>query len=150
MFKKVSIVATVLSITMGVNTLAAKEKVQVDFSKIESLGFKVTGEAKTCIHHGSLRRTEVIDNRTILFHMTGGKIYANIMKYDCYGLGFYRAIKYEVKGGTLCSIDTIEVLNNSIGGAHCGLGDFYEIAKSEGDARVEDKMHSMGDVSPQE
>jgi len=104
---------------------------EVDLSVLDSIGSEATGVSKRCVSHTRIRRTEVIDDYTILFHMTGGKSYANIMERQCFRMGSERAIKYEVRGGTLCNVDTIEVFTPGFPGPKCSLGDFYEIEKVE-------------------
>lgn len=106
---------------------------EVDLSVLQSMGYEATGVSKRCVSHSRIRRTEIIDNTTILFHMTGRKSYANILPRKCNGLNKRRGIKYQVRGGTLCNVDIVEVLTTSNSGARCGLGDFYEIEKIEVD-----------------
>ena len=117
---------------------------EVDLSVLQSIGYEATGVSKRCISHTRIRRTEVVDNYTILFHMVGRKTYANIMERECRGLAFQSAIKYVVRGGTLCNIDSIEVLTSSFGGPICGLGDFHEIEK----IKVEDPEDTPSTEEP--
>ena len=110
---------------------SASAEEEVDLTVLKSIGYEVTGVTKRCILHTRIRRTQVIDDFTIVFHMTGRKTYANIMERKCPGLYRERAIKYQVRGGTLCNVDMIEVMTPSFSGNTCNLGDFYEIEKIE-------------------
>ncbi len=121
------IIAAIAFSFVALSDVRAEE--EVDLSVLKSIGYEATGVSRRCISHTRIRRTEVIDDYTILFHMTGRKTYANIMKRQCRLLGYERSIKYEVRGGTLCNVDTIEVLTPTFSGPWCRLGDFYEIEK---------------------
>ncbi|NNC71917.1 MAG: hypothetical protein HKN78_03475 [Sphingomonadaceae bacterium] len=92
---------------------------------------RAIGESESCISIRQIRRTEVHDNRTIDFHMTGRRIYRNTLPSDCGSLGFEEAFSYETSLSRLCSSDIITVLqqpiSQSIPGPRCGLGRFQPI-----------------------
>ena len=86
-----------------------------------------------CISATDISNTEVVDDFTILFHMGNGKIWKSTMADRCYGLGFERAISYEVWGGEICgNAQIIHVLHR---GTFCNLGPFeaYTPPPKEGD-----------------
>ena len=114
---------------LSFSQVQAGDEGELDLSVLNAVGYQATGESKRCVSYSRIRRTEVVDDYTILFHMAGRKIYANVLNNKCPRLGFERAIKYEVRGGTLCNIDHIEVLTGSIVGPTCRLGSFYEVVK---------------------
>ena len=116
------------------NAVAGEEP---DLSVLNAKGYQATGESKRCVGYSRIRRTEVLDDNTILFHMAGRKTYANILKYECPSLGFQRAIKYTVRGGTLCNIDYVEVITSSNSGPTCRLGSFYEVVELDEESQPE-------------
>ncbi len=69
--------------------------------------------------------------------MQGGKVYRNILKSNCPGLGMDRAITYETSIDQLCSPQIIYVLQNIGGrpqrGAGCSLGQFVPVEYVRGD-----------------
>ncbi len=85
-----------------------------------------TGDSETCIHVTRIRRTEVIDGQTILFHLGRDRVYMNRLPRSCPGLARERAFSYTIRGSQLCSMDIIRVLEKPImrTGAACGLGRF--------------------------
>jgi len=92
------------------------------------------GEAVSCVPLRQIRNTEVHDDRTIDFHMTGGRTYRNTLPHDCGGLGFDEAFSYRTSLSQLCSTDIITVIRqplNSIQGPSCGLGEFQPIETAE-------------------
>lgn len=99
-----------------------------------------------CVNLRTVRRTEVIDDRNILFHMRGGDVYHNVLPRDCHGLKREDRFGYQTNMGRLCRLDTIRVLyNDGMGmreGAACGLGLFHKIDKETAEAFREsfDKM----------
>jgi hypothetical protein len=96
---------------------------------------RVVGEAQSCISISQIRSSQVHDDSTIDFEMTGGRVYRNTLPHSCPGLGFEEAFTYETSLSQLCSTDIIYVLqrygSEMRRGAGCGLGKFVpvELAK---------------------
>lgn len=88
-----------------------------------------------CVSIRRIDRTEIIDDRRIVFHMLGDKIYLNKLPRRCAGLRSSDAFSYRNQTGQLCNIDIINVLDNFGGsfrrGVSCGLGDFFPITEDE-------------------
>jgi hypothetical protein len=88
-----------------------------------------------CISVSAIDRTDVIDDRTILFHMRGKKIYRNYLPRRCPGLDRHERFAYEVTSNRLCDIDTVTVLeqwgSRLSRGFTCGLGAFHPIPEEE-------------------
>jgi hypothetical protein len=81
-----------------------------------------------CILVNRIRRTEVIDDQSILFFMRGNQIYRAMLPYTCLGLEREQRFAYEVRGGRLCNNDTITVIDRtSFGstGMTCPIGLFH-------------------------
>ena len=88
-----------------------------------------------CVTVARIRRTEVIDDKTILFYMHGGRVYQNILERECPRLEREGRFMYEIRGHRLCDIDTITVLDR-LGagfsrGFRCRLGEFHPITREE-------------------
>ena len=79
-------------------------------------------KAPHCLSTSDIENLEVVDDYTILFHMVGGKVWKNTMADRCYGLGFERAVTYEVYGGELCG--TTQIIHVMRRGSTCVLGPF--------------------------
>jgi hypothetical protein len=94
-------------------------------------------DGEDCIALNRIDRSEVIDDQTILFHVNGGKIYANRLPNRCPGLHRNKAIMYKTSLSQLCKVDVITVLENmGFGfqrGASCGLGTFVPISEETAD-----------------
>lgn len=45
-------------------------------------------DAEHCVSLRRIDRTEVVDDRNILFHMRGGNVYLNNLPHKCPGLGW--------------------------------------------------------------
>ena len=85
--------------------------------------------ARTCIPVRNITATDTPDNHTIIFHMTDGRTYANLLPAPCPGLkqnvtGF----TYGATPGTdeVCETETVIRINFS--GAICQLGPFRPVA----------------------
>lgn len=110
--------------------------------------YRVTGEVQHCVSRSRIRRTEVLNDYTILFHMRGRRIYKNELPYRCFNLGFYEAFSYTLSTNLLCNVDIITVFNNGHGfGPSCGLGDFEELEEIEED---EDAASDSADATEPE
>jgi hypothetical protein len=97
-----------------------------------------TGEyfqLENCIRRSSIRSTNIIDDRTIIFYMSQQKIYVNHLPNRCSGLRSAGTFSYRTHGSQLCSVDMITVVR-SMGrglntGPSCGLGKFRPVTKEE-------------------
>ena len=89
--------------------------------------YTVTGETKNCIRLSSIWRTKVVDNKNIIFEMTGDKEYLNTLSRECHGLSFEESFSHSTTDRNLCSVDYIVVTRR---GSHCGLGKFIELTKN--------------------
>jgi hypothetical protein len=109
-----------------------------------------------CVTTGRIRETDVIDDRTIVFWMRGGQVFSNILERACPGLGRHKRFMHETRGGRLCEIDTITVLEQWAGsisrGFTCGLGQFHPITALEAEDLVlgPDAAASRSDVEVKE
>ena len=81
-----------------------------------------------CIRISLIDRTEIIDDRTIAFHMRGGDIYLNQLDRTCIGLDRGDPFSYGTATGQICRNDFITIIERGgFGlqrGASCGLGMF--------------------------
>lgn len=92
-------------------------------------------EAEHCVSLSRIERTEVVDDRNILFYMLGGDIYRNELPHRCPGLEWEESFMYRTSLNQLCDVDIITVLD-SMGfgfrsGMSCGLGMFHPISEAE-------------------
>jgi len=91
-----------------------------------------------CISLRTIRSTDVVDDRNILFHMRGDIVYHNILPRKCNSLAREDRFSYRASVGRLCSNDTINVLYNSGPGLRegnaCQLGIFYKMTREDAKA----------------
>lgn len=94
---------------------------------------RAIGAPKNCVSTYAIRSTNIIDNRTIDFKMSGGKTYRNTLAHSCPSLKFEDRFSYHTSTSQLCNVDIIRVLNDFGGrlseGAGCGLGKFQQIER---------------------
>ena len=99
-------------------------------------GYEVADtEAVRCISLTRIRSTEVIDEKHIVFYMTGRQQYLNTLPHKCSGLNRRKTIMYRTSLSVLCDLDIITVLDNIGGGFQpgpsCGLGRFAPVSTQE-------------------
>jgi hypothetical protein len=108
--------------------------------------------ARDCINLRQIRRTEVVDDRNILFHMTGSVVYHNILPRQCGGLAREDRFSYQTSIGRLCRLDHIRVLyNDPFGlreGNRCSLGMFHKITKEDAKAFTEEADRRGPEANP--
>jgi hypothetical protein len=78
-----------------------------------------------CIPIVSIDHTEVVDDRTILFHMRDKTVYRNVLPAKCPGLKFEDGFSYTTSIPELCS--TVEIIRVLRRGTSCGLGAFEKL-----------------------
>jgi hypothetical protein len=91
---------------------------------------------RECIQVRRIRRTEVLDDKTIVFRLQGSPIYINIMPGVCPGLKREDRFTYRTTISALCRQDSIAVLFNEPGGGMrtgpgCALGAFHLISRDD-------------------
>ena len=101
-----------------------------------------TEESTECISLNRVRSTEIVDDKNILFHMSGNVVYHNILPRQCNGLAREDRFSYKVSINRLCRLDTIAVLYSSGTGGlregnRCGLGLVHKITKEDAEAYKE-------------
>ena len=87
------------------------------------------GESRHCLHIKNIKRIEIVDNQTILFHTYQKEIWKNTLPEPCPGLKFQGGIQYGTSIDKLCDLDTITVLNI---GPFCQLGEFEKVEANVG------------------
>lgn len=109
--------------------------------------YKATGETQMCVNTSRIRRSEVLDDYTILFHMRNGRIFVNRLPHRCFGLGFERGFGYSLSTSLLCDVDIIQVIEPSGMGAHCGLGEFERLVKKDDGKKKKKKKDQTDEQS---
>ena len=127
-----NILAYLLTAALMVSTPLLAEEAELKAPE----GYAFSGAVVKHVRVRNIKRTEVVDDHTILFFMTGKKIYANIMKNRCAGLKRENRFGYEVRVGQLSDLDVITVLDAFGVRNHCGLGKFHEVSKTEDDQPI--------------
>lgn len=88
-----------------------------------------------CIVLNRVDDSEVIDDRTLIFHMRDGGIYLNHLSRECPGLKREERFMYSPTNNRLCDIDTVTVLEQGgfgmTRGFTCMLGQFHPITELE-------------------
>ena len=97
----------------------------------ELLKYELTGDVQNCINRIRIRRAQVLDDYTILFHMNDGRIFKNELPFRCFGLGFEKAFGYTLTISLLCDVDLITVISQTGMNTRCALGEFEEIEPTE-------------------
>lgn len=101
----------------------------------ESLAADLFGETRDCVNVRRISRTDVLDDRSILFYMYGSEIYLNKLPYRCSGLRMADAFSYDVRTSQLCDIDVIRVVRTFGGnlspGIGCPLGQFQRVSEEQ-------------------
>jgi hypothetical protein len=93
-----------------------------------------------CISLPDLERTDVIDNRTLIFHMRDGALYLNHLERACPGLKRDRLFMYSPTSTQLCAVDGVTVIEKRpfgfTRGFTCALGEFNPLTQPEYESLV--------------
>ena len=89
-----------------------------------------------CVSVSNIDQTEAIDDQNLIFRMRrNDQVFRNHLPRRCPGLQRENRIGYQARGGRLCSIDTITVLEQfGVGfrnGFTCRLGEFVPLSPEE-------------------
>jgi hypothetical protein len=93
--------------------------------------YKVTGKTQKCLRRFMIKRTEVLNDYTILFHMKNSKTFKSELPYRCIRLGAEKRFSYRLSSALLCD-DTIITVFSIVGPfGSCGIGEFEELEEIE-------------------
>ncbi len=68
---------------------------------------------RNCLTTRRITKSIVVNDLNILFLVTGKTAYLNILPKQCNGLSRYRRFSYRTTAGSLCNLDTIQVVSGS-------------------------------------
>lgn len=88
------------------------------------------GALERCIPVRAIRRSEVLDNRHVVFELPSKTYYLVQFKHECHQLRRNASIVYEPRGSQLCRLDDIRVLDGLTSGSvgpPCSIPGFYEV-----------------------
>lgn len=88
-----------------------------------------TGEAESCVRTQSIRQTESLSDRAMLFEMDGGKVYRNELNTSCPALLREDPFQYRSVTSQLCRGEILTFFQPTIGQTtgSCSLGEFVPI-----------------------
>jgi hypothetical protein len=88
-----------------------------------------------------------MDDRNIIFVMTGSKNYHNILPRECHGLKREGRFSYGSSSGSLCNLDNIRILYQGGRGLQegnaCRLGKFHLISDEDVDALMDREIEPL-------
>jgi hypothetical protein len=103
--------------------------------------------AKNCIRIRSIQNSRIMDDRNIIFVMTGSKNYHNILPRECHGLKREGRFSYGSSSGSLCNLDNIRILYQGGRGLQegnaCRLGKFHLISDEDVDALMDTEIEPL-------
>ena len=93
-------------------------------------------KSETCIDTRRIRTSKVLDDRHLVFVLSGRKHYLLQLKRRCIGLRPNQMIRYEIRGGRLCRGDTFQGMdrfagNMEVPSARCVVPGFETIAEEQ-------------------
>lgn len=90
------------------------------------------GPPTNCISTQQIRTTRVINDQTIDFEMTGGRVFRNELPLRCSGLSFNTRIRHNSRTSQLCSLNmvTIDSFGSGRSCASCQLGPFQPMRRA--------------------
>ena len=94
--------------------------------------------SQRCVNMARIRNVDIIDRQTLLFEMSGDKVYLNQLPNPCPGLNRDSVLLYRMQMNRLCRLDLITVLESFgrgfMPGATCGLGNFSRLSEQQVEA----------------
>jgi hypothetical protein len=92
------------------------------------------GGLEKCIQARSIRGTEVLDDRHVVFELPSSRYYLVQFEQSCHLLRAGVTIAYEPRGSQLCRLDhvrAIESFRPGSVGPPCSIPGFYEVTKEQ-------------------
>jgi hypothetical protein len=91
------------------------------------------GAMERCISVRSIRGSQVLDDRHVVFELPSKTYYLVQFRHTCHQLRRNSTITYEPRGSQLCRLDDIRAINLSSGpmGPPCSIPGFYEVTAEQ-------------------
>lgn len=109
--------------------LAAAEKERPSSDRLKD--YRATGNIQNCVTRFLIDDIEILNDYTILFHMTNRKVFKNELPFRCFRLGIEKRFSYTLTSSLLCDDDIITVFSTGPFTSSCGLGEFEELEEIE-------------------
>jgi hypothetical protein len=90
------------------------------------------GPPTNCISVQQIRTMRIINDQTIDFEMTGGRVFRNELPMRCSGLSFNTRIRHNSRTSQLCSLNmvTLDSFGSGRSGPSCQLGRFQPMRRA--------------------
>jgi len=94
--------------------------------------------SRRCLSTRGIRRLKIIDDRNVLIYQNTGKVFHNVLRYNCNGLKRVGSFSYNSSDGNLCEGDGIAAINGAWDDVRpmptCWMGIHREISREEAKA----------------
>lgn len=115
--------------------LIATAAVMVGLASVAQAQDTSASKGSICLRTMDISSTTTPDDKTILFHMRGGKVWRNDLRGTCSGLRFYGFAYTATPPDQICgNLQIIRVLKTH---AVCSLGPFTEVPKAAPDNHMQ-------------
>ncbi len=95
-------------------------------------------ETRKCIPTRFVRRTRIVDDRSVLIYLSSRRVYLNVLRDSCSGLKQVGTFSYNSSDGLMCEGDGISSISGAWGEVRpiptCWLGIHTKISKERADA----------------
>ncbi len=90
------------------------------------------GPPTNCISVQQIRTMRIINDQTINFEMTGGRVFRNDLPLRCSGLSFNARIRHNSRTSQLCSLNmvTVDSFGSGRSAPSCQLGRFQPMRRA--------------------
>lgn len=90
-------------------------------------------EMERCIFTRDIRDTDILDDRHVVFELSGKRLYLVQFQYTCHGLRRGGSMAYETRNGRLCRLDQIRAFEPglAIPNPPCTLPGFMPVEKEQ-------------------
>ncbi|MBA3879020.1 MAG: hypothetical protein C0500_04825 [Sphingobium sp.] len=107
-------------------TALAQDSAPLSPDLAKALEGRVPGKPANCISRSQVGGPEIIDNRNILYHQSGARIWRNELTDHCPTLRDNDIVVIETFGDQICRYDRFQVINRNSGipSPYCILGRF--------------------------
>lgn len=109
---------------------------------------------QSCIAMSRIRRTEVLDDRTVLFVSRTGSGYVNLLETNCPTLKLNGLFRYRVNSGIrtarLCDSQAITVIDRLTNGLtyNCRLGPFHPVSEEQVQVLLNPQIGATDGLTP--
>ena len=131
-----------ISLVVAALLIVVPASAQEDEASVEANGeASADNGTRTCLSTRRIRHTRIVDDRNVLYFLSGRTVFLNVLRKSCQGLKQVGSFAYASNNGQVCKDDGIALIGGALGAMRpvpvCWLGIHRQITRDQADIMMD-------------